>query len=170
MDQQDTGMDVDEKDIDILKTIADAETRSPDRISEATGIPLSTVNYRLKQLREAGIIRNDHYDIDLAALGFEITFVVQIIAGYDEDTYEPLGEKLADIDGITHVYFTAGDTDFLVIAQLSDPEMVEKLITTLERLDGVDRTISTYTISTLLDGHEPLQQISQETICDRLLD
>ena len=58
-------MSVDEKDVDILKTIADEETRSPDRISEATGIPLSTVNYRLSQLREAGVIRNDHYDIDL---------------------------------------------------------------------------------------------------------
>lgn len=163
-------MDVDEKDIDILKTIADAETRSPDHISEETGIPLSTVNYRLKQLREVGIIRNDHYDIDLEALGFEITFVIQIIADYEEDTYKPLGEKLSGIDGITHVYFAAGDTDFFVIAQLTDPGMVEELITTLERLDSVERTISTYTISTLLDGHEPLQQISRETMRDRLLD
>lgn len=163
-------MDVDEKDIDILKTIADAETRSPDQISEATDIPLSTVNYRLKQLREAGIIRNDHYDIDLEALGFEITFVIQIIAAYEDDSHETLGEKLRAIDGVTHVYFTAGDTDFFVIAQLTGPEMVEQLINTLERLDGVERTISTYTISTLLDGHEPLQQISRDTMYDRLLD
>ncbi|MFC6962569.1 Lrp/AsnC family transcriptional regulator [Halocatena marina] len=163
-------MDIDEKDVDILKTIADNETRSPDHISEVTEIPLSTVNYRLKLLREAGIIRNDHYDIDLEALGFEITFIIQIIAEYDEDYHQSLGERLADIDGITHVYFTAGDTDFFVIAQLTDPDMVEDLISELEAVDGVQRTISTYTISTLRDGHEPLQQISRETMLERLVD
>ncbi|WP_330631559.1 Lrp/AsnC family transcriptional regulator [Halocatena halophila] len=162
-------MEIDEKDIDILKTIADEETRSPDHISETTDIPLSTVNYRVKQLREAGVIRNDHYDIDLAALGFEITFVIQIFADYDED-HSDLGQRLAEIDGITQVYFTAGETDYLVIAQLTGPEMVEDLINTLERIDGVGRTISTYTISTLYDGHEPLQQISRETLYNQLLE
>jgi DNA-binding Lrp family transcriptional regulator len=163
-------MSVDEKDVDILKTIADEETRSPDRISEATGIPLSTVNYRLSQLREAGVIRNDHYDIDLEALGFEITFIIEVIAEYEENYQRDIGEKLTEIDGIIQVYFTAGETDFFAIARLTGPDMVEDLIGELEAIDGVQRTISTYTITTLRDGHEPLQGISRETLLDRLVD
>lgn len=163
-------MEIDAKDVDILKTIADDETRSPDHISEVTDIPLSTVNYRLNQLREAGIIRNDHYDINLEALGFEITFIIQIIAEYEDDYHQDIGEKLTDIDGVTQVYFTAGDTDFFIVAQLTGPDMVESLISKLKAIDGVQRTISTYTISTLRDGHEPLQQISRETMLDRLVE
>lgn len=163
-------MNVDEKDIDILKAIADEETRSPDRISEVTGVPLSTVNYRLNQLREAGIIRNDHYDIDLEALGFGITFIVEVIAEYEENYHQNIGEKLTDIDGVTQVYFTAGDTDFFAIARLAGPDMVEELINKLEAVDGIQRTISTYTVSTLRDEHEPLQQISRESLINNLVD
>jgi DNA-binding Lrp family transcriptional regulator len=163
-------MNIDEKDVDILKIIADEETRSPDRISTATGVPLSTVNYRLNRLREAGIIRNDQYDIDLDALGFGITFIVEVIAEYEEDYHRTIGEKLLGIDGITQVYFTVGETDFFAIERLTGPDIVEDLISELEAVDGVQRTISTYTISTLRDGHEPLQGISRETLIDRLVD
>ncbi|WP_435155869.1 Lrp/AsnC family transcriptional regulator [Haladaptatus sp. DFWS20] len=163
-------MDVDEKDLLILKTIADEETRSPEFIAEETGIPLSTVNYRINALRENGVIRNDHYDIDMAALGFPITFIVEVIAEYGEGYHENVGERLRDVEGVTHVYFAAGDTDFFVISQLSNRSMVETLISEFEAIDGVQRTKSTFTISTLRDGHEPLQQYSLETLERELLD
>jgi len=56
---------VDERDVEILKAISDLETGSIERVSEATGIPVSTIHYRLNNLREAGVIENDLYDLDL---------------------------------------------------------------------------------------------------------
>ncbi|OIB57129.1 Lrp/AsnC family transcriptional regulator [Natrialba sp. SSL1] len=163
-------MDVDKKDLRILKAIADEETRSPERIAELTDVPLSTVHYRIDSLQERGIIRNDHYDIDMAALGFPITFIVEVIAEHGEGYREDVGDRLLEIDGVTQVYFAAGDTDFIAISQLSDRSMVESLVSEFESMDGVVRTKSTFTISTLRDGHEPLQQYSMETLVDELLD
>lgn len=163
-------MSIDTKDLHILKAIADEETRSPERISELTDIPLSTVYYRIDALRDDGIIRNDHYDIDMAALGFSITFIIEVIAEHGQGYREEVGEQLLDIDGVTHVYFAAGDTDFIVISQLSDRAMVESLISEFEAIDGVERTRSTFTISTLRDGHEPLQQYSMKTLVDELIE
>lgn len=163
-------MSIDIKDLRILKTIADKETRSPEQISELTDIPLSTVHYRINELRESGIIRNDHYDIDMSELGFPITFIVEVIAEHGEGYREEVGEQLLHIDGVTQVYFAAGDSDFIVISQLSDRSMVETLISEFEAIDGVLRTESTFTISTLRDGHEPLQQYSLDTLIDELID
>jgi Lrp/AsnC family leucine-responsive transcriptional regulator len=161
---------IDEKDVRIVKAIADTETRSPSKIAEETGIPLSTVNYRLDTLRDEGIVRNDQYDIDLGELGLGITFIVEVIAEYDEGYHRDIGQEIREIDGVTQVYFTAGDTDFFVICRLADSDMVEELVSEFEAIDGVQRTISTYAIATIRDEHEPLREISTETLLERLVE
>jgi DNA-binding Lrp family transcriptional regulator len=160
---------MDERDIRLLKAISDLETGSPERLHEETGIPVSTIHYRLNNLRDAGVITNDLYDIDLEAVGLDVTVIVEIDADYG-GTYEQFGEKLMAIEGITHVYFTMGETDFVVIAQLSGREMVERLISALDHLEEVRRTNSTFVISTLLDSHRVFQSYDLETLVDELVD
>lgn len=162
-------MELDDRDVRILKTIADDETRSPNHISDQTEIPLSTVKFRIKNLREAGVIRNEQYDIDLEELGLSITFIVEIVAEYKENFHEEIGNRLTDVDCVTQVYFTAGETDFFIVARLPNADYVERLIADLEKLDGVERTVSTYSISTLQDEHKPLQHISADTLRDALI-
>lgn len=160
---------MDERDIRLLKAIADLETGSPERLHEETEIPVSTIHYRLNNLRDAGIITNDLYDIDLDALGLGVTVIVEILADYS-GTYEDVGEKILDVEGVTQVYFTMGETDFVVIAQLSSSDVVERLISDFESIDEVDRTNSTFVISTLRESHHALQQYSLETLVDELAD
>lgn len=160
---------MDERDIRLLKAIADLETGSPERLHEETEIPVSTIHYRLNNLRDAGIITNDLYDIDLDALGLGVTVIVEILADYS-GTYEDVGEKILDVEGVTQVYFTMGETDFVVIAQLSSSDVVERLISDFESIDEVDRTNSTFAISTLRESHHALQQYSLETLVDELAD
>jgi uncharacterized protein with GYD domain len=74
------------------------------------------------------------------------------------------------IEGITDVYFTMGETDFVVIAQLSGREMVERLISELDHLEEVRRTNSTFVITTLAESHRALQSYSLETLVDELVD
>jgi DNA-binding Lrp family transcriptional regulator len=163
-------MQVDARDVDILKAIADAETKSPDTIHERTGIPLSTIHYRLDKLKDAGIIVNDLYDVDLEKLGLETTFVIEVIAEYGEDFHAEVGEDILDIEGVTQVFFTAGEMDFIVVTQVADREMVEDVISEFEEIDGVDRTKSMYTIKTLRQGHSPLQHYDRDTLVEKLTD
>ena len=62
---------LDERDVKILFAIADRETDNTEVIHEETGIPKSTVHYRLQNLKEAGVITNDLYDIDLEEVGLD---------------------------------------------------------------------------------------------------
>ncbi len=139
---------MDERDVRLLKAIADLETGSPEQLHEATGIPVSTIHYRLNNLIEAGVLSNDLYDFDHEALGLGLTVIVEVLADYD-GPYEAFTEQLLDIEGVTQAYFTMGETDFVVIARLPDRDAVERLIGDFESIPDVDRTNSTFVISTL---------------------
>ncbi|MFB6125604.1 MAG: Lrp/AsnC family transcriptional regulator [Halanaeroarchaeum sp.] len=160
---------MDERDLQILKAISDLGTSSPERIHEETDIPVSTIHYRLNNLRESGVVTNDLYDIDLDALGLGVTVIVEILANYSE-SYEDVADDLLAIEGVTQAYFTMGETDFVVIARLSDSDKVERLIREFESIDEVERTNSTFVIAGLRDGQRVLDSYSLETLVDELAD
>lgn len=158
---------MDERDVTILKAISDLGTGSPEKLSEETDIPVSTIHYRLKNLREAGVIENDLYDIDLEKAGLGVTVVAEVLADYT-GPYETVGDKIREIEGVTQAFFTMGETDFIVIARLPDSDAVERLISDFEAIPEVERTNSTFVISTLQDTERPFQSYSLETLLDAL--
>ncbi|MFC6731664.1 MULTISPECIES: Lrp/AsnC family transcriptional regulator [unclassified Haladaptatus] len=158
---------MDERDITLLKAIVDLETGSPEKLHEETEIPVSTIHYRLNKLKERGVITNDLYDLDLEELGLGVTVIVEVLTDY-HGPHQDVEEKLLAIEGVTKAYFTMGETDFIVIAQLSDADKVERLITDFESLEEVERTNSTFVISTLRDSNRALDSYSLETLLDEL--
>ncbi|MFB6093735.1 MAG: Lrp/AsnC family transcriptional regulator [Halanaeroarchaeum sp.] len=160
---------MDERDLRILKAISDLGTGSPERIHEETDIPVSTIHYRLNNLREAGVIENDLYDLDLEELGLGVTVIVEVLADYS-DSYEDVADQLLEIEGVSEAFFTMGETDFVVIARLSGSEKVERLIREFEAIDQVERTNSTFVITPLREGHRILESYSIETLVAELGD
>jgi DNA-binding Lrp family transcriptional regulator len=160
---------MDERDVTILKAIADLGTGSPEKLSEETGVPVSTIHYRLNNLREEDVIKNDRYDLDLEKAGLDVTVVVEVLADYS-DSYEAFGDKLLGVEGVTQAHFAMGETDFIVVAQLPDSDAVERLISDFESIEGVERTNSTFVISTLRDADNPLESYSLETLIAELAD
>jgi DNA-binding Lrp family transcriptional regulator len=159
---------MDERDITLLKAISDLGTGSPEKLHEETDIPVSTIHYRLNNLREAGVIENDLYDVDLDAFGLGVTVIVEVLASYDR--YEDISERLLDIEGVTQLYFTMGETDFVVVARLPDSDDVERLIRDFESIPEVERTNSTFVISSLRDSTRPLESYSLDTLLSELVD
>lgn len=140
---------LDERDIKILFAIADRETDNTEIIHEETDIPKSTVHYRLQNLKEEGVITNDLYELDLDEVGLSLTVISEVWAEFDEGYHERVGEQLADVEGINQVYFTMGDTDFVLIGRLTSRDMVEELIEDYESIDEINRTSSKFVISTI---------------------
>lgn len=161
-------MNLDAKDIAILRTIAEDRTGSPDEIHEQTGIPTSTVHYRLQRLRENGILENDLLDIDRSALGFSLTVISEVDAEYQEGYHKRVGEKLGTIDGVNQVHFVMGDSDFVVISYLPNRDKVEELIAGFEAIDEVQRSSSKFVITTVEEGSSVLTDYNADTILDSL--
>jgi len=159
---------MDEKDIRILKTLAREKTSGPEQIEAETGIPKSTVHYRLKQLREEGVIKNDLYDMDLSKMGVTLTVISEVNAKFDEGYHEVVGEKLADLEAVSEVYFTMGDTDFIVIAHVTEREMVESLIASYEGIDEIQRTSSKFVITTVKNEPRPINDLESETLIEAI--
>ena len=154
---------MDERDVRLLKAISDLGTGSPERLHEETDIPVSTIHYRLNNLREEGVVENDLYDLDLDELGLGVTIVLEVLTSY-EGSYEDVGEKISAIEGVTQTFFTMGETDFMVVARLPDSEDVERLISDFEAIPEVDRTNSTFVVEEQKDVTRPLQSYGLETL------
>ena len=159
---------MDERDITLLKAISDLGTGSPDRLNEETGIPVSTIHYRLNNLREAGVIENDLYDVDLDKFGLGVTVIVEVLSDYD--AADTVADELLATEGVTQVYFTMGETDFILVARLPDSDDVERLIGDLKSIDDVQRTNSTFVISALRESTRPLESYSLDSLLDALVD
>jgi DNA-binding Lrp family transcriptional regulator len=159
---------MDEKDIQILTTAASEGTNSPEKISKITGIPKSTVHYRIDQLRKEGVVTNDLLDVDLEKIGLELTVISEVWAEFKEGYHRTVGEQLADIEGVNQVYFTMGDTDFVVVAHVTSRPMVESLVESYEAIDEIRRTSSKFVISTVKDEQRAINDFSFETIVDSL--
>lgn len=164
-----SGEPMDERDIRILKAIADLGTGSPEQLHEETDIPVSTIHYRLQNLRERGVIENDLYDFDLEKLGLGVTVIVEVLSDYS-GSHDAVLDKLAEIEGVTQVFSTMGETDFIVVARLPDSDSVERLIRDFEVIDEVDRTNSTYVISTDRDFTRGIESYDLETLVETLTD
>ncbi|QLG63411.1 Lrp/AsnC family transcriptional regulator [Halorarum salinum] len=157
-------MSLDDRDLEILKTIADIGEASPKRLADETDTPKSTVHYRLQNLREDGVIENDLFEVDPKSLGLSVTVISEVMAEYEEGYHETVGSQLAAIDGVSGVYFTMGDTDFIVTAHLPNSSFVQDLVESYEAVDGVERTSSKFVISTIKEEPNPLRNYDIETL------
>lgn len=155
---------MDERDVKIIKKIAEIGEPSPKAIEEETGIPKSTIHYRLENLREEGIIEDGLFTLNLDKIGLNLTVITEVMAEYSEGYHEEVGRKLSDIEGVNQVYFTAGDTDFMVIAHFASREMVEDLISSYERIDEVERTSTNFVITTIKNERIPFRDFEFDTL------
>jgi DNA-binding Lrp family transcriptional regulator len=159
---------MDEKDIQILAAVAELGTGSPEKINEEIGIPTSTIHYRIQHLKEEGVIENDLFEMNLEKLGLSLTVITEVWAEFEEGYHNDVGGKLADIEGVNQVYFTMGETDFVVISHLTDRTMVQRLVEDLEAISEITRTSSKFAILTVKDEAQPLNDFSRDTLVEAL--
>ncbi|WP_254533540.1 Lrp/AsnC family transcriptional regulator [Natrinema gelatinilyticum] len=159
---------MDKKDIRILNAIAKIGTGSAEKISEETNIPKSTVHYRLDNLQEKDVISNDLFDLNLEKLGLNIIVITEVWADYNKGYHNKVGEKLSEVNGVNQVYFTMGETDFVVISRLANRNMVEHIVEQFESIEEINRTSSKFAIKTIKDENRPLNDFDIELLFDNL--
>lgn len=150
-------MELDDQDLKILTTLYRIDEPSSKAIADEIDLPKSTVHYRLKRLREEGVLKNELYEFDPEAVGLNVTVISEVIAEYDEGYHQEVGDRIAEIDGVSQVYFTMGDTDFIVISTLPNSDAIERLVGQFEAIDQITRTSSTFVITTVKDEPNPIR-------------
>lgn len=109
----------------ILRALADDARVSNKDLADRVGIAQSTCLARVRALREGGVIRGYHADIDPRALGHDLQAMVAV--RLQPDARHAIAEfttALTRRPEVLDVYFVAGANDFLVhVATASTDEL-----------------------------------------------
>lgn len=156
--------EVDETDIEILRHLEKSGMKHVKRIAEDLEISKSTIYYRIDKLEEKGIIEGIRAELNPVALGLDIVVITNIEVGHEPGYAQEIGERLADIDGVCQVYYTMGDTDFMVVSRLPNRDRVNELIDNIVNVDGVNKTSSTFVMDEIRSGDTVIEKLSPEMV------
>ena len=98
-------------------------------LAARVGVAESTCAYRVRALRESGVIASINARVDLAAIGRPIQAVIRVhLSSHSRVHINELLDRLAALPGALSVVHVAGDNDFHVHVAVASPERLRDLI------------------------------------------
>jgi DNA-binding Lrp family transcriptional regulator len=107
-----------------------ADARIPNaRLAERAGIAPSTCLARVRALREAGVIRGFHAEIDLAALGRPMQAMIAVqLAAHTREQIESFTDHVRELPGVLSVFHVTGETDYLLWVAAADAHDLREFV------------------------------------------
>jgi DNA-binding Lrp family transcriptional regulator len=109
------GAELDDVDRRILRVLANDARVANNALADRVGIAPSTCLGRVRSLRERGVIRGYHADIDPAALGRPIQAMIAVrLQSHARGHISEFAAGVAKLPEVLNVFFLAGAVDFYV--------------------------------------------------------
>jgi DNA-binding Lrp family transcriptional regulator len=123
---------LDETDRHIVRLLA-RDARMPNNaLAEHVGIAASTCLGRVRALRQRGVIRGYHADIDMAALGRPIQAMIAVrLQTHARGRINDFATTVAGLPEVLNVFFLAGADDFSIHIAVTGTEALRELIVNL---------------------------------------
>ena len=107
--------DLDEIDRHIVRELARDARLANNALAERVGIAPSTCLGRVRSLRERGVIRGYHADVDPAALGRPLQAMIAVrLQSHARGRIRGFVAEVAGLPEVLNVFFLAGKDDFLL--------------------------------------------------------
>jgi DNA-binding Lrp family transcriptional regulator len=120
---------VDGVDRAMLEILAQDARITNQRLAERVGIAPSTALARLRALRERGVIRGYHAEVDLAALGRPLQALIAVrLTVHDRDEIETFTRAVGELPGVLMVFHLTGVTDYLVWVAAGDAQDLREFV------------------------------------------
>lgn len=128
-----------------ILTLLMSEGRLPNNVLAArVGIAPSTCLTRVRSLRQRGVIRGVHAEIDLEALGRPLEAMISVsLQASGRGRISQFRDYLLGLPGVLGVFFLAGRTDFQVHVALPDAGSLRDFV--VENLSAVPDVAMTET-------------------------
>jgi DNA-binding Lrp family transcriptional regulator len=99
------------------------------RLAERAGIAPSTCVARLRALRDSGVIRGFHAEVDLAALGRPLQAMIAVrLAVHHREQIEAFTAAVRGLPGVLSVFHLTGATDYLVWVAATDAQDLREFV------------------------------------------
>ncbi|GAA2518858.1 Lrp/AsnC family transcriptional regulator [Pilimelia columellifera] len=105
-----------------LVSLLSANSRTPNAtLAAAVGVAPSTCLARVRALRERGVLRGFHAEVDQAALGRPLQAMVAVrLAAHSRDQVARFRALAPTLPGVIGVFHVSGATDYLLHVAVAD--------------------------------------------------
>ncbi|MGC9105782.1 MAG: Lrp/AsnC family transcriptional regulator [Thermoprotei archaeon] len=135
---------LDRVDKEILKLLQEDGRMSFSRVAQILEMSESSIHMRIRRLRELGILRGFHADVDPEKIGLKVSAFIQLKA--DPKKYERVLAELKEMKEVTEIYDVTGEYYALVKVVVPSKEDLARVLDVIGKIDGV---IDTYTMIVL---------------------
>ena len=113
----------------ILEQLAADARITNQALAERVGIAPSTALARLRTLRDRGVIRGFHAEVDLAALGRPLQALIAVrLTVHAREQIDAFTDAVRRLPGVLMVFHLTGVTDYLVWVAASDPQDLREFV------------------------------------------
>lgn len=143
--------DIDRKILTVLQQDAEISQRD---LSDKVGLSQNACWRRLQNLKASGLIRGTRTDIDLPALGYDLTVFVMIrTRHHSREWAEKFRAHVEKLPGVTDFHRIGGDWDYLITVVARGiagyDAFYQKLITDFD----LATVTGFFSMETIIDGH-----------------
>jgi DNA-binding Lrp family transcriptional regulator len=132
---------LDDIDRRIVRELARDARIANNALAERVGIAPSTCLGRVRSLRERGVIRGYHADVDPAALGMPLQAMVAVrLQSHARSRIRAFVTEVAGLPEVLNVYFLAGKDDFLLHVAAASTATLRDFVETLSANPDVSYT------------------------------
>jgi hypothetical protein len=126
---------VDEKDVTIIGSLISGYNNQ--QISSKYQIPLSTIQRRTRIILQSGLLQHN-FKPDYRRLGLKKGMIHVYLKDGD---MKSIAERVSALEGITSVSIHIGNSDIVADFVYQDSEQIVDMVSSIKRLEGVDRTV-----------------------------
>jgi DNA-binding Lrp family transcriptional regulator len=120
---------VDDVDRALLELLARDARITNQRLADRVGVAPSTALARLRSLRDRGVIRGFHAEVDLAALGRPLQALIAVrLAVHARDQIDDFTGAVRQLPGVLMVFHLTGVTDYLVWVAAADAQDLREFV------------------------------------------
>lgn len=144
---------LDSVDRGILRELGDNPELTNKALATRLGIAESTCAYRLRALRDNGVITGRRLDVDTRTLGYPLQAVIKVRLGsHSKEHVERLYDDLVRTPGVIQAFHVAGADDFHLYVAVEDAEALRDFVLQHVTVHRVVRQTETLLVFELREG------------------
>ncbi|MGH3349155.1 MAG: Lrp/AsnC family transcriptional regulator [Nocardioides sp.] len=144
---------LDSVDRGILRELSDNPELTNKALATRLGLAESTCAYRLRALRDNGVITGRRLDVDVGALGYPLRAVIKVWLGsHSQEHVEKLYDDLVRTPGVIQAFHLGGADDFHLYVAVEDAEALRDFVLQHVTVHRVVRQTETQLVFELREG------------------
>jgi Lrp/AsnC family leucine-responsive transcriptional regulator len=120
------------------------------RVGEQVGLSAPAVVERVKKLEQEGYIQGYHAQLNARRLGLDVTAFISVWTSHPR-VIKDFERQLSEFGDVLECHHVTGDPTLLLKVKTRNTQSLERLISSLRSLSGVERTETNVVLSTLVE-------------------